>query len=47
MEEDWVKKCKTCVHCYKKRDDDELLYCRCRNGKCNYKEKKLDNRGGG
>ena len=38
MYEDWVEKCLSCTHCYRKKDDDETLYCRCRNGKCNYKK---------
>lgn len=38
--EDWAKKCMSCTHCYKKKNDDEYIYCRCRNGKCNYKPSK-------
>ena len=36
--EAWAKKCLTCTHCYKRQDDDDILYCRCRKGKCNYKK---------
>lgn len=38
--EDWLKKCLTCQHCYKLKTDDETIYCRKRNGKCEYKEYK-------
>lgn len=37
--EDWVEKCMKCVHCYKRKDDDDTLYCRCRTG-CHFKEVK-------
>ena len=40
--EDWAKKCLSCTHCYKKKDDDEYIYCRCRKG-CNYQDKKKNN----
>lgn len=36
----WIIKCLTCQHCYKRKDDDNTLYCRKRNGKCEYKEYK-------
>ena len=26
--EDWAKKCLSCIHCYKKKDDADYLYCR-------------------
>lgn len=35
---DWLKKCLTCKHSYKTMDNDIEWKCRCRNGKCNYKE---------
>lgn len=35
---DPLEKCSTCQHCYKRKNDDELIYCRKRNGKCDYKE---------
>lgn len=38
MCEPWVEKCLTRQHCYKRQDDDEIMYCRKRNGKCEYKE---------
>lgn len=41
-DEEWLEKCLTCTHCYKRKDDDETVYCRCRNGKCNYKRRKND-----
>lgn len=37
--EDWAKKCLTCIHCYKKKDDADYLYCRLKNG-CRYETKK-------
>lgn len=36
---EWLQKCLSCVHSYYKQDDADMIYCRCRNGKCNYKEK--------
>ena len=33
---DWLKKCLTCKYCYKKRTDDETIYCR--KIKCEYKK---------
>lgn len=36
-DENWVEKCSTCQHCYKRQNDDDTLYCRKRNGKCEYK----------
>lgn len=35
---DWLIKCLTCKHAYKTKDNDLEWKCRCRNGKCNYKE---------
>ena len=32
----FFEKCRTCQHCYTKNDDD-YVYCRKRNGKCEYK----------
>lgn len=37
---DWIEKCLTCTHCYKKNDDADTLYCRCAGGECHYKEHK-------
>lgn len=37
--EDWAKKCMSCIHCYKKKNDDEYLYCRLKTG-CRYETKK-------
>lgn len=34
---EWLKKCMTCKHSYKRIGDDETMYCRKRNGKCEYK----------
>lgn len=42
QEENWVDKCLKCQHCYKRKDDDELLYCRKRNGKCEFKPVKKE-----
>ena len=43
-DENYLKKCITCKHCYVRKDDD-YIYCRKRNGKCDYKEKEV--KGGG
>lgn len=40
--EDWAKKCMSCIHCYKKKNDDEYLYCRLQTG-CRYETKKKKN----
>ena len=37
---EWLQKCLTCVHSYYRQDDADTIYCRCRNGNCNYKESK-------
>jgi len=37
--EDWAKKCLSCIHCYKKKDDADYLYCRLKKG-CRYETKK-------
>ena len=37
--EDWAKKCISCIHCYKKKNDDDYLYCRLKIG-CRYETKK-------
>ena len=37
--DDWVEKCLTCKHSYKRKDDDDTLYCRCRKG-CKYEQVK-------
>lgn len=37
---DWLKKCMICSHAYYKQTDADTIYCRCRNGKCNFKEYK-------
>lgn len=39
---EWVQKCLSCKHSYYKKDDAEMIYCRCRNGKCNYKPDKTE-----
>lgn len=36
MSDDPLEKCMSCKHCYTRRDDD-YIYCRKRNGKCEYK----------
>ena len=33
-----IGKISTCKHAYKTKDNDLEWKCRCRNGKCNYKE---------
>jgi hypothetical protein len=35
---EWLQKCLSCVHAYYRQDDADMIYCRCRNGNCNYKE---------
>ncbi len=35
---EWLKKCMKCVHSYYRKNDADTLYCRCRKGKCNFKE---------
>ena len=42
-EQDWLEKCLKCQHSYHKNDDADTIYCRCRNGQCNYKER-IDNK---
>lgn len=47
MYEPWVEKCLTCQHCYRRQDDTEIMYCRKRKGKCEYKEyQRKDKRSG-
>lgn len=36
ISENFFKKCRTCQYCFTKNDDD-YVYCRKRNGKCEYK----------
>ena len=38
--EDWLTKCLNCNHSYYRKDDADTLYCRCRNGKCNFSNRK-------
>ena len=42
-DENFFEKCRTCQHCYTKNDDD-YVYCRKRNEKCEYKPYKLRGR---
>lgn len=35
---DWYEKCLICQHSYLKNNDADMIYCRCRGGKCNFKE---------
>ena len=37
---EWLQKCLSCIHSYYRKNDADTIYCRCRNGKCNFKEKK-------
>ncbi len=37
---EWLQKCLSCTHSYHKDDDADTIYCRCRNGACNYKPTK-------
>ena len=34
-EEEWIKKCMNCKHCYTTQDDD-YIKCRLRKGVCKY-----------
>ena len=40
--EDWVKKCMSCIHCYRKRNDADYIYCRLKTY-CRYETKKKKN----
>ena len=35
--DDWLEKCMSCRHVYRRLDDNDTLYCRCRKG-CRYEE---------
>ena len=35
--EEWVEKCLSCKHVYRRVDDADTLYCRCRKG-CRYEK---------
>ena len=37
--ENWIEKCLKCQHVYYRKDGADTIYCRCRNGKCNFKLK--------
>lgn len=39
-ESEWMDKCYRCRHVYKRVNDDDTLYCRCRKG-CRYEEAKI------
>ena len=41
--EEWVAKCNECAHSYKRKDDDETIYCRLRKGECKFKGKENKN----
>ena len=36
-QEEWMEKCFTCKHLYRKQNDDREFYCRCRKG-CRYEK---------
>ena len=38
-EDEYVRKCMTCIHSYTRQDESDVLYCRCRTG-CNYQPEK-------
>ena len=38
---EWLKKCLSCKHCYKVKDDDDEIRCRARGG-CKYKPYKKE-----
>ena len=44
FDDNFLKKCKTCQHCYTKQNDDETVYCRKRSGICKYKEYSPNNK---
>ncbi len=37
---DWLEKCMSCTHVYTTQNDDTEIKCRCRKGRCNFKQKK-------
>ena len=39
MEQDWIDRCLKCRHSYFKKADADTMYCRCKNGKCDFKPK--------
>ena len=39
---EWLQKCLSCKHSYYKKDEADMIYCRCRNGECNYKPDKTE-----
>lgn len=41
--DDWYEKCLKCQHSYRKNNDSDMIYCRCRRGKCNFKEAESKN----
>ena len=41
QEQDWLSKCIQCQHCYIRKADDDVYYCRKRNGECEYKPQKI------
>ena len=41
-DENFFDKCKTCQYCYTKQNDD-YVYCRRKDGKCEYKPHKSKN----
>ena len=38
FDDNFLETCKTCQYCYTKQGDDDTVYCRKRNGICEYKE---------
>lgn len=39
--EPWAEKCMKCRHMYTKKNDEDYIYCRCRNG-CNFEPYEAD-----
>lgn len=47
--EDWVNQCIKCKHSYKRKNDDDTMYCRLRKPGCRFepmvsKEKRMNNK---
>ena len=42
--DEWVSLCLDCKHAYKRKSDDDMLYCRLRKRKCPKKKLKVAER---
>lgn len=43
FDDNFFERCRTCQHCYKRQNDDDYVYCRKENGKCEYEPYKSRN----